>query len=197
MRAVAAMGAAGRAGLSVDASWLDATGADGGVACLGGSLVSARFVTPAGGAFGASGVVDASGAVAPHVVVEPGVATPPAGETDGRDVLGDSTDKSPANVSSAAGDAHHGAHGKSLAETRGHDNQDNNDSNQGHGVHAVQVQTRHRGHFGAPQDRRQQLDRRLCGAFPTGDSAVRCSMLLLRPRLSETRGEVKQLFQKP
>ncbi len=29
--------------LSVDASWLDATGADGGVACLGGSLVSARF----------------------------------------------------------------------------------------------------------------------------------------------------------
>lgn len=66
--------------LSVDASWLDAAGADGGVACLGGSLVSARFVTPAGGAFGASGVVDASGAVAPHVVVEPGVATPPAGE---------------------------------------------------------------------------------------------------------------------
>lgn len=44
--------------LSVDASWLDATGADGGVACTGGSLVSARFVTPAGGAFGASGVVD-------------------------------------------------------------------------------------------------------------------------------------------
>ena len=66
--------------------------------------MSARFVTPAGGAFGASGVVDASGAVAPHVVVEPGVATPPAGETDGRDVLGDSTDKSPANVSSAAGE---------------------------------------------------------------------------------------------
>lgn len=31
--------------LSVDASWLDATGADGGVACTGGSLVSARFVT--------------------------------------------------------------------------------------------------------------------------------------------------------
>ena len=35
--------------LSVDASWLDAAGADGGVACLGGSLVSARFVAPAGG----------------------------------------------------------------------------------------------------------------------------------------------------
>ena len=30
--------------LSVDASWLDATGADGGVACTGGSLVSARFL---------------------------------------------------------------------------------------------------------------------------------------------------------
>lgn len=49
-------GAAGRR-LSVDASWLDATGADSGVACAGGSLVSARFVTPAGGTFGASGVV--------------------------------------------------------------------------------------------------------------------------------------------
>ena len=90
--------------LSVDASWLDAVGADGGVACTGGSLVSARFVTPAGGAFGASGVVDASGAVAPHVVVEPDVATPPAGETDGGEVPGDSTDKSPANATPAAGE---------------------------------------------------------------------------------------------
>lgn len=54
---------AGAAGcrLSVDASWLDASGADGGVACLGGSLVSARFVAPADGAFGASGVLDAGG----------------------------------------------------------------------------------------------------------------------------------------
>ena len=88
--------------LSVDASRLDAAGADGGVACLGGSLVSARFVTPAGGAFGAGGVVDAGGAVAPHVVVEPEGATPPAGETDGRDVLGGgtgepSTDANPAD----------------------------------------------------------------------------------------------------
>lgn len=72
---------AGPAGcrLSVDASWLDATGANGGVASTGGSLVSARFVTPAGGTFGASGVVNASGAVAPHVVIEPDAATPPAG----------------------------------------------------------------------------------------------------------------------
>ncbi|MDB1886284.1 hypothetical protein PMX63_09260 [Collinsella aerofaciens] len=88
--------------LSVDASWLDAAGTDGGVACLGGSLVSVRFVTPAGGTFGASDVVDASGAVAPHVVVEPDVATPPAGETDRRDVSGDSADKSPAHVNPAA-----------------------------------------------------------------------------------------------
>lgn len=97
---------AGAAGcrLSVDASWLDATVADGGVACTGGSLVSARFVTPAGGAFGASGVVDASGAVAPHVVVEPDVATPSTGETDGGEVPGDSTDKSPANATPAAGE---------------------------------------------------------------------------------------------
>lgn len=88
--------------LSVDASWLDAAGADGGVACTGGSLVSARFVTPAGGVFGASGVVDASGAVAPHVVIEPDVATPPAGETDGGEVPGGEADKSPADTSPAA-----------------------------------------------------------------------------------------------
>ena len=90
--------------LSVDASWLDATGADGGVACTGGSLVSARFVAPTGGAFGTSCVVDASGAVAPHVVVEPDVATPPAGETDGRDVPGDSAGKSPTDANPAAGE---------------------------------------------------------------------------------------------
>lgn len=89
--------------LSVDASWLDATGDDGGVACLGGSLVSARFVTPAGGAFGASGVVDASGAVAPHVVVEPGVATPPAGENDGREVPGGGAGETAGGAGPAAG----------------------------------------------------------------------------------------------
>lgn len=90
--------------LSVDASWLDAAGADGGVACTGGSLVSARFVTPVGGTFGASGVMDASGAVAPHVVVEPDVATPPAGETDRGEVPGDSADKSPADANPATGE---------------------------------------------------------------------------------------------
>ena len=90
--------------LSVEASWLDAVGADGGVACTGGSLVSARFVAPAGGSFGASGVVDASGAVALHVVIEPEGATPPAGETNGGEVPGDSTDKSPADASPASGE---------------------------------------------------------------------------------------------
>ena len=81
-----------------------ATGADGGVACTGGSLVHARFVTPAGGTFGASGVVDASGAVAPHVVIEPDVATPPTGETDGREVPGDSAEKSPTDANPTAGE---------------------------------------------------------------------------------------------
>lgn len=90
--------------LTVDASWLDAEGADGGVACTGGSLESARFVAPAGGAFGASGVLDAGFALAPHVVVAPDVATPPAGETDGVVVPGDSEDKSPADANPAAGD---------------------------------------------------------------------------------------------
>ena len=96
---------AGPAGcrLSVDASWLDATGANGGVACTGGSLVSARFVTPAGGTFGASGVVNASGAVAPHVVIEPDAATPPAGETDGVVVLGGGTGEPDGGAGPAAG----------------------------------------------------------------------------------------------
>lgn len=89
--------------LSVDASWLDVTGADGGVACTGGSLVAARFVTPAGGAFGVSGVVDASGAVAPHVVVEPDVATPPAGETGKGEVPGCGVGDSDGSAGPAAG----------------------------------------------------------------------------------------------
>lgn len=80
-------GAAGQ--LTVDASWLDASGAEGGVACLGGSLASARFVAPAGGAFGAGGVVDADGSVAACVTIEPVDATASAGETGGPDVPGD------------------------------------------------------------------------------------------------------------
>lgn len=90
--------------LSVDDSWLDAIGADGGVACLGGSLVSARFVTPAGGTFGACGVVVASGAVTSRVVVELEGVTAPAGETDGGEVPGNSADESPADANPAAGE---------------------------------------------------------------------------------------------
>ena len=97
---------AGAAGcrLSVDASWLDAAGANDGLACSGGTLVSARFVTPVGGTFGTGGVVDASGAVATHVVVEPQDAAGPVGETDGRDVPGGGADKSPADASPAVGE---------------------------------------------------------------------------------------------
>lgn len=75
--------------LTVDASWLDASGTDGGVACLGGSLASARFVAPAGGAFGAGGVADADGSVAAHVTIEPVDTTASAGETGGPEVPGD------------------------------------------------------------------------------------------------------------
>lgn len=83
----AGRGAAGQ--LTVDASWLDASGTGGGVACLGGSLASARFVAPAGGAFGAGGVVDAEGSVAARVTIEPVDATASAGETGAPDVPGD------------------------------------------------------------------------------------------------------------
>lgn len=75
--------------LVVDASWLDATGTDAGVACDRGSLVAAHFVTPAGGAFGTASVVDADGAVATHVVIEPEGVKAPVGETDAREVPGD------------------------------------------------------------------------------------------------------------
>lgn len=75
--------------LTVDASWLDASGAEGGVACLGGSLASVRFVAPAGGGFGAGGVVGADGSVAAHVTIEPVDTTTSAGETGGPDVPGD------------------------------------------------------------------------------------------------------------
>ncbi len=80
-------GAAGK--LTVDASWLDASGAEGGVACLGGSLASARFVAPAGGGFASGGVADADGFVAARVMIEPVDTTAPAGETGGPDVPGD------------------------------------------------------------------------------------------------------------
>ena len=91
--------------LAVDASWLDATGTDAGVACERGSLVAAHFVTPAGGAFGAASVVDADGSVATHVVIEPAGATAPAGETDspGGDVPGGGTGEPTGGADPAAG----------------------------------------------------------------------------------------------
>lgn len=94
--------------LAVDASWLDATGADGGVGCLAGSLTSARFVAPADGVFGARGVLDASGAVASHVVVEPEGVTKPAGETDARDVPSDGREPA-SSADPAAGESGSGA----------------------------------------------------------------------------------------
>lgn len=89
--------------LAVDSSWLDATGTDGGVGCLAGSLTSARFVAPAGGTFGARGVLDADGAVATHVVIEPQDATAPSGESDGDAVPGDGAGWSSADANLAAG----------------------------------------------------------------------------------------------
>lgn len=91
--------------LAVDASWLDATGTDAGVACDRGSLVAAHFVTPAGGTFGAASVVNADGAVATHVVIEPDGATEPAGETvtPGGEVPGDGTGEPAGGADPAAG----------------------------------------------------------------------------------------------
>lgn len=91
--------------LVVDASWLDATGTDSGVACDRASLVAAHFVTPTGGAFGAGGVVDAGGAVATHVIIEPDGATAPAGETvtPGGEAPGDGTGEHTGGADPAVG----------------------------------------------------------------------------------------------
>lgn len=91
--------------LVVNASWLDATGTDASVACDRGSLVAAHFVTPAGGAFGAAGVVDADGAVATHVVIEPDGANSPSGEpvTPGGEVSGDGTGETTGGADPVAG----------------------------------------------------------------------------------------------
>lgn len=91
--------------LVVDASWLDATGTDAGIACDRGSLVDAHFVTPAGGAFGAASVVDADGSVATHVMIEPDGAVGPAGETDapGGKVPGDGTGEPTGGAGPASG----------------------------------------------------------------------------------------------
>lgn len=94
---------AASATLVVDASWLDATGTDVGVACDRCSLMAAHFLTPAGGAFGVACVVDADGAVAQGVVIEPEGATAPAGETDARDVPGNGTVETTGGADPAAG----------------------------------------------------------------------------------------------
>lgn len=75
---------------------MDATGAIADAACESGSLTSAQFVTPMGGAFGTACVIDASGAVAQHVAIEPTGARPLAGKTQpGTD---ESTGGNPAGV---------------------------------------------------------------------------------------------------
>lgn len=71
------VGPAGR-GLSADASWLDAVGADGGVACAGGSLVSARFVAPAGETDGRE---EPGGAGEPSADANPAAGEPTTGPT--------------------------------------------------------------------------------------------------------------------
>ena len=145
--------------LVVDASWLDATGTDAGVACDLGSLVAAHFVTPAGGAYGAASVVDADGIVATHVVIEPEGAVGPAGEifTPGGEVP-------------AWNDADHLELNGYVAQDNGH--QDN--SRQGY-----RSQIHYGNNTGASQDRRRLLDSCLLNAIPAGDSASEHRISLL------------------
>ncbi len=95
---------------AMDASWVYATGAIADVVCESGSLTSAQFVTPAGGAFGTACVMDASGTVALRVVIEPAGALPPAGKTQ------PGTDE-PAG-GNPAGDTKPGSEGKHSDENK-------------------------------------------------------------------------------
>lgn len=61
-------------------------------------------MAPAGGSFGARGVVDAGRAVATHVVIEPQGAKAPAGETDARPVPSDGGEPA-SGVNPAAGES--------------------------------------------------------------------------------------------
>ena len=156
--------------LAVDASRLDATGTDAGVACDRGSLVAAHFVTPVGGAFGAASVVDADGTVALHVVIEPDGATAPAGETvtPGGEVPRDGTGEllvAPTLLRATRCGTGDG----SCDETRSYVAQDN--GLQDHSHQDDQAQIHYGNNIGASQDRRQPLDSCLLNAIPAGDSA--------------------------
>ena len=98
--------------LSVDVSWLDAAGASGGVACTGGSLVHARFVTPAGGAFGAGGAGEPAGGAGTTVerpdtgsatdpVLKPATTTPRTAATT-KTTVAKSTASTPSRAKTAS-----------------------------------------------------------------------------------------------
>ena len=67
-------------------------------------------------------------------------------------------------------------------------------NDQDYGDQDLQAQDRHRKHCDTPQDRRQQLDRRALNALYSRNSAPGYRISLLRPRLSETRGEANAVI---
>ena len=142
--------------------------------------MSARFVTPAGGTFGASSVVDASGAVAPHVVIEPDVATPPAGETDGDNVPGDSSSKSPADANPAAGELTTGPTANPALKPAATTTKTSTTVTKTTVAKTTKPKTATTTTATLTQDRRQQLDHRFRDAFPAWYSASSCRMSLLK-----------------
>lgn len=171
--------------LVVDASWLDTTGTDAGVACDRGSLVAAHFMTPAGGAFGAASVVDADGAVATHVVIEPDGVNVTAGETvsPGGEMPGGWHGRAYWWRRPCYGAAWCGAGDGSCGETRSYVAQDN--GHQDHSHQDDQAQIHYGNNTGASQDRRRLLDSCLLNAIPAGDSASerRISLVMRRDAL--------------
>lgn len=58
---------------------------------------------------------------------------------------------------------------------------DQDDGNQDYAARVLQAKSHHCDISDAPQDRRQQLDRRFLNAFHSGSSAPCCRISLLRP----------------
>lgn len=73
-----------------------------------------------------------------------------------------------------------------------HNEQDYGD--QAYAARVLQAKSSHCDCSDAPQDRRDQLDRRFRDAFPSENSAPGCRISLLKTRLSETGGDTNAII---
>ncbi len=136
-------------------------------------------MTPAGGAFGAAGVVDADGAVAPHVMIEPDGAVGPAGETvtPGGERPGDGTGETTGGAGPAAGQP--GAGPAKNPAVKPAATSPKTTVTKTTVSKTTKPKTHYGNNAGASQDRRRLLDSCLLNAIPAGDSASERRISLL------------------